>query len=350
MRFAIVGAGVIGNLHANLLDDLDGSSAAVVVDVEADRARTLADRHGTDATDRLDEALGRSDVDAVSVCVPSGLHADIAVAALDAGKHVIVEKPLDVDLAACDRVLAAERRSGLVVTTISQRRFQPAFAFLHEQVASGRLGQVTTGSAESPFWRAQSYYDSGGWRGTWRLDGGGALMNQGVHSVDLLLWLVGEPVEVVARAATLAHERVEVEDTLSATVTFASGALGTVTATTAGYPGRTVRIAVAGTDGSAAVADERLEYVHTRDREPAGGDTGPDNQLDLLGSEPGGAPPMVDPMAIHSAQYADFIDAVNDGRPPAVTTADGRRAVALVTSIYESARQGGRPVRLDRTG
>ena len=348
MRFAVVGAGVIGTLHATLLDTLPGSGAAVIVDVDTDRARALADRHGTDATDDLAAVLGRRDVDAVSVCVPSGLHADIAVAALEAGKHVIVEKPLDITLAACDRVIEAERRSGRVVTTISQRRFQPAFAFLHDQVAGGRLGQITSGGAESPFWRAQSYYDSGGWRGTWRLDGGGALMNQGVHSVDLLLWLLGEPVEVTARAATLAHERVEIEDTLSASVVFANGALGTVTATTAGYPGRTVRMTVAGTDGSAAVSNERLEYLHTRDREPAGDDTGPDNQLDVLAGEPGGQPAIVDPMAIHSAQYADFVDAVENGRAPAVTTADGRRAVMLVNGIYESARRGGAPVRLDR--
>ncbi|HVX44020.1 MAG TPA: Gfo/Idh/MocA family oxidoreductase [Mycobacteriales bacterium] len=335
MRFAIVGAGVIGTLHAKLLDSLDGSELVAVVDVELDRARELANGRGADATDDLGQILGRDDVDAVSVCVPSGTHAEIAVAALDAGKPVIIEKPIDVTLEAADRIIAAEKRSGAVATVISQRRFQPSFAFVRSQIEAGRLGQITSGIAESPFWRSQSYYDSGGWRGTWKLDGGGALMNQGVHALDLLVWMLGEPVEATAFTATLVHERIEVEDTLGATVRFANGAIGTVTATTASNPGRTVRLTINGDAGNAVVDNERLAHLHTLDRESEGAA----DQVDLVPElrEPS------DPMSTHAAQYADFIAAVAEGRPPAITTADGRRALALVLAIYESAAAGGKP-------
>lgn len=338
MRFAIVGAGVIGTLHARLFEQLEGSELAAVIDSEPKRARELAGTHRVEGTDDLDGILRRPDIDAISVCVPSGLHAEIAVAALEAGKHTIIEKPIDVTLEAADRIIAAERASGRRVTVISQRRFQPAFAFLHEDIRAGRLGILTSGIAESPFWRTQEYYDSGGWRGTWKLDGGGALMNQGIHALDLLVWMLGEPVEATAFTATLAHERIEVEDTLGATVRFANGAIGTVTATTASRPGRTVRLTVNGNGGNAVIDDERLAHLHTVDREAEAGSKQADLFPDL--QQPS------DPMELHSAQYADFISAVTEGRPPAITTADGRRALALALAIYASAAEGGRPTRV----
>jgi UDP-N-acetyl-2-amino-2-deoxyglucuronate dehydrogenase len=334
MRFAIVGAGVIGQSHAKALDTLEGSELVAVADVVPGMAEALAAPRGADAVDDLAKVLARDDVDAVSICVPSGLHADIAVAALEAGKHVLIEKPIDVTLAAADRIIEAERRSGRVATVISQRRFQPSFAFLRKEIQAGRLGRLTSGIAESPFWRSQSYYDSGGWRGTWKLDGGGALMNQGIHVLDLLVWMLGEPVEVSAYAATLAHERIEVEDTVAGTILFASGAIGTITATTAASPGRTVRLTVNGDAGSAIVDADRLEYLHTSDRETGAAA----NQSSLIAelqhpTDPG-----------HAAQYEDFVAAVQDGRPPAVTTTDGRRALAVIVAIYESARKGGAAV------
>ncbi|MCS7477707.1 Gfo/Idh/MocA family protein [Umezawaea endophytica] len=327
MRFALVGAGVIGEVHARLITSLAGrAELAAVVDVDAERARSLTAEFGGTPFTSLADAL--ADVDAVSVCLPSGAHADAAVLALAAGKHVVVEKPIDITLAAADRIATAEQDSGRTVAVISQRRFQRAPAFVRRAVVDGRFGRITSGTAESTFWRPQSYYDSGGWRGTRALDGGGALMNQGVHAVDLLLWLMGEPVEVVARSGRLAHDRIDVEDTVAAVVTFASGAIGTITATTAAFPGLPVRIAVHGDRGGAVVLGDDLAHFHTAD-----GDEAPD----LCGSSVEDA---------HRAQYADFLDAVRDGRPPLVGTADGRRALAVVLAAYESARTGA-PVALD---
>ncbi|HEX3516749.1 MAG TPA: Gfo/Idh/MocA family oxidoreductase [Trebonia sp.] len=340
MRFGIVGAGVIGSIHARLISAIaqerPGQAQLVAVtDISAASASRLASDHDCLALASVDDLLARDDVDAVSICLPSGLHAKAAVAALEAGKHVIIEKPIDITLAAADEIIAAERRSGRTVAVISQRRFQPGFRFLHDAAAGGRLGRVTTGIAESTFWRAQSYYDADDWRGTQALDGGGALMNQGIHILDLLTWVMGEPVEVSAYSAVLAHERIEVEDTLTASIRFVSGALGALTATTGTYPDRPVRLTVAGDAGTAVVADEKLSYLETRDGDSAavgGGDA----------VRAAAAPLHIDDA--HRAQYLDFLAAVRDNRPPLVTTADGRRALALVLAIYESARNGGRPV------
>ncbi|MDX3659950.1 Gfo/Idh/MocA family oxidoreductase [Streptomyces sp. ID05-26A] len=300
LRFALVGAGAIGEVHARLINA--SAELAVVVDSSLERAERIAAEFGGTPMTSLDDAFEH--VDAVSVCLPSGAHADTTVRALQAGKHVVVEKPIDVTLKAADRIIAVERASGRTVAVISQRRFQAEPAAAHRAISQGALGRITSGIAESTLWRPQEYYDAKPWRGTWALDGGGALMNQGVHAVDLLLWLMGEPVEVLARSACLAHERIEVEDTVAAVVTFASGALGTITATTAAHPGLPVRVAVHGDRGSVVIGDDgSVEDAHL-------------------------------------AQYHDFLAAARDGRPPLVGTEDGRRALAVVLAVYESARTG----------
>jgi UDP-N-acetyl-2-amino-2-deoxyglucuronate dehydrogenase len=337
VRIGLVGAGVQGSLHAEVLDQSDGIDLVAVVDLDENRARSLATPRGAGSGTDLRAVLDRRDVDAVSVCVPSGRHAGIGEQVLRAGKHLLMEKPLDVTLAAADRVIAAERATGRTVGVVSQRRFQPAFAFLRELVESGRIGRVTSGLSESPFWRTQDYYDGGDWRGTVELDGGGALMNQGIHGLDLLLWLLGEPVEVSARWATLAHERIEVEDTLSATIVFESGAVGTMTATTAAYPGRSVRVTLSGSDGTAIVDDERLAFLHLRDQATTQGRPEPD-------------PAVLDTTQSLGAQYADFADAVAAGRSPLVGTTQARLALATVLAIYDSARAGGVPTAVDRPG
>ncbi|WP_406047028.1 Gfo/Idh/MocA family protein [Kribbella sp. NBC_00889] len=341
MKFAVVGAGVIGETHARLITSLpEGSELVAVVDVEADRAIALSDKYGGEPMTDLKQACARPDIDAVSICLPSGYHADAAITALEAGKHVIVEKPIDVTLAAADRLIDAEQQTGLTVAVISQRRFQHAPAFMHQAVADGRLGRITTGIAESAFWRSQEYYDSGGWRGTVALDGGGALMNQGIHVVDLLLWMLGDPVEVQAYSDRLAHDRIEVEDTVAATVRFRSGAIGSIVATTSAYPGRPVRLSVYGDRGSAVIENDDLIVFDAADAESTA-----ETQSVADGQPAGGASVTQSVADAHRDQYLDFIEAVRDGRPPSIGTRDARRALEVVLGIYESARTGA-PVHL----
>lgn len=372
VRFAIVGCGIIGRLHAEVLAaGRNGTALTVLVDTEVDEARAVAD-HVVDlyggaapaVTASLEEALARDDVDAVAVCTPSGLHATVAVAVLEAGKHLVVEKPVDVSLDAARSIAdaAASARPGTVASVISQHRFDPASLAVHEAVTAGELGRLTSAVATVSWWRSQSYYDSGEWRGTWELDGGGALMNQGVHTVDLLLWFLGTPVDVVAHTALLAHERVEVEDTVAAVVRFESGALATLHATTAAYPGLTVRLQVMGASGSAVIDNDRLFYFHSAQRADveAAGDSGvgPDrgvggdgNQAAAVvgehesGRVTGGGPGTSAMFAGHDRQYADVVEAIRTGREPGVTVADAALALATVQAVYASARTGA-PVRV----
>jgi predicted dehydrogenase len=359
--FAVVGAGVIGTVHAKALADLsDVARLVAVVDTDLAKAQALAAEHGVAvATDDLDAVLARDDVDAVCVCTPSGVHADGAVAALEAGKHVVVEKPLDVGLAAADRVLDAEKRSGRTVAVISQHRFDRSTEKVLAAVHDGRLGTLTSAVASHAWWRGQSYYDSGEWRGTWALDGGGAIMNQTVHTIDLLVATMGTPVEVFAYTACLAHERIEVEDTAVAVVRFASGALGMIHGTTAAYPGLDASLRVFGSKGSAVISDDALVFLHETTGEAA-----------EIGMPQGAATNQVTPEDRHTAdgpgsaglgwaglgwaglgwahraQLADFVEAVTTGRAPRVGTTQARTALSVILALYEFAATG-RPVRIE---
>jgi predicted dehydrogenase len=260
----------------------------------------------------------------------------------------LVEKPIDVSLPRARQLATlatAVAQRGQLSTVVSQHRFDPASVAVAAAAADGRLGRLTSAVASVAWWRAQEYYDSAEWRGTWALDGGGALMNQGVHTVDLLVWLLGRPVEVFAHTARLAHEGIEVEDVAAATVRFDSGALAVLHATTAAYPGLSVRLQVHGSAGSAVLHDDQLEYLHLAgDGSGAtGGPLGgaePENQAAraVPDTELRGSPKPDDAFVIgHLRQYQDMVDAIDNRRPPAVTLADGLLAMAVVRSVYLSA-------------
>jgi UDP-N-acetyl-2-amino-2-deoxyglucuronate dehydrogenase len=348
MRFAVVGAGFIGGVHARELAGLDEAEVVAVVDTDIDKARKLADAYGADASNDLDAVLRRGDVDAVTICTPSGLHADGAVAALDAGKHVVVEKPLDVSLAAADRIIDAEKRSGRTVAVISQHRFDRSTEKVLQAVRDGHLGTVTSAIASHAWWRGQTYYDSGDWRGTWALDGGGAIMNQTVHTINLMVTAVGTPVEVFAYTGCLAHERIEVEDTAVAVVKFASGALGMIHGTTAAYPGLDASLRVFGSKGSAVISNDELVFLHGN-----AGDAPEIAMSEMTGLNQVTADDALSPEDVplghaHRRQLADFVDAVRTGRPPRVGTADARTSLSVILALYESAATG-RPVRLEQS-
>jgi UDP-N-acetyl-2-amino-2-deoxyglucuronate dehydrogenase len=363
-RFAVVGCGVIGRVHAEVLAGSADTALTVLVDVDRAAAEKVAAHVATTlgvpappVTTSLEEALARDDVDAVAVCVPSGLHAAVSVPVLWSGRHLVVEKPLDASVAAAAPIAAAAAAAppGTVASVISQHRFDPASVVVHDAVTAGRFGRITSGVATVSWWRSQEYYDSGDWRGTWELDGGGAVMNQGVHTVDLLLWFLGRPVDVVAHTALLAHERIEVEDTAAAVVRFESGALATLHATTAAYPGLTVRLHVMGDAGSAVIDDDGLAYFHSRDLArtvaagdagagPAGARSGKEDQSAavLAGDDPGadGGAGTSGMYAGHRRQYRDIVEAIRTGRRPGVTIDDAMLALATVEAVYASARTG----------
>jgi len=356
LRFGILGCGVIGPHHAGAIAGIEGAELVAVADVVPELAEELAGEYGCSHYASLREMLSDVDLDAVCICTPSGMHAEGAIAALEAGKDVVIEKPVDVTLKAADRLLEVQRATGRKVAVVSQHRFDPATRAVRNAISRGEFGRLTSGSAEVRWWRSQSYYDSGGWRGTWELDGGGVLINQAIHSIDLLQWLMGPVVEVSAYAGLLAHERIEVEDTAVAILKFAGGALGTIVATTAAYPGLTARITVHGDRGSAVVDDDELGYFHAAGEGEEGdayGAGGGENQAEQVvqkygevSSGPGaGADPASLSMA-HRDQIQDFVEAVREGREPSIDLEEGRKPLAIIQGIYESARTGS-PVRIE---
>jgi UDP-N-acetyl-2-amino-2-deoxyglucuronate dehydrogenase len=356
LRFGILGCGVIGPHHAKAIADLQSAELVAVADVVPEPAEELAQKNRCSHYASLEEMLAGVDLDAVCVCTPSGMHAEDAITALEAGKHVVIEKPVDITLEAADRLIEVQRATGRRVAVVSQHRFDAATRAVHEALARGGFGRLTSGSAEVRWWRSQAYYDSGGWRGTWELDGGGVLINQAIHSIDLLQWLMGQVVEVTALTGLLAHERIEVEDTAVAILKFTNGALGSIVATTAAYPGLTTRIAVHGDRGSAIIDDEELTYFYAAGEGQEGkacGAGGDENQaeedMEQYGEAATGPGTGADPGSLsmaHRDQIQDFVEAVREGREPLVNLQDGRKPLAIIQGIYESARIGG-PVRIE---
>ena len=343
--FGIVGTGIIAAMHADAIATLPGARLVAVTDVDADAAAVFAASRGGTAERDLDALLARGDVDVVCVCVPSGLHAEVGMQAVKAGKHLAVEKPVDVTMEAADRLIGAARMAGVALTVISQHRFDPGLIEAKRLIDEGALGRLVLGEARTKWYRGQSYYDSAGWRGTWAMDGG-SLLNQGVHYVDLLRWLMGPVAEVTAVCTTQAHQ-IEVEDTSLAIVRFTSGAVGTIVSSTAVFPGFPQRLEITGTGGTVIIEDGRLvsrvfgDGAQAADGGPQPTDGGPQPE-----TGPGAA---ADPAALdvsgHAAQLADLLAAIDEGRPPAVDGEAGRAALEIVCAVYESSRSG-RTVRL----
>jgi UDP-N-acetyl-2-amino-2-deoxyglucuronate dehydrogenase len=337
--FAIVGCGMISNFHARAIGDVRGAKLVACFDTREAAAEKFAGDNGCKAYTDLDAMLGDPKVSIVTIATPSGAHMEPAVAAARAGKHVIVEKPLEITLKKCDRMIEACEKAGVQLGAIFPSRFHDSSQKIKRAIEGGRFGRLTLGDSYVKWYRTQQYYDSGAWRGTWALDGGGALMNQAIHSVDLLTWFMGPVVEIQANAATLAHERIEVEDVVVATLRFANGALGTLEATTAAYPGYLKRIEIHGSEGSALLEEEDLrawDFAKSRKEDRA-------ILEEMKGhkSTGGGAS---DPAAIghhgHAIQFRDFVEAVKKNRPPAIDGHEGRRSVEIILGVYKAAETG----------
>lgn len=347
MGFAIVGAGVIGPLHAQAIAALPDARLVAVCDEIPELAQKLADQYGAEAYTDLDALLARDDVQIVNVCVPSGLHAEIGVRAARAGKHVLCEKPIEITLAAADRLVAACEEAGVHLQVISQHRFGGAMQRIKQAIDAGQFGKLVMGNAQILWYRSQAYYDSGGWRGTWALDGGGALMNQGVHYVDLLRWAMGPITSVTAKTGTLAHDRIEVEDAAVAVIEFANGAIGSLIGTTDAYPGYTTRLEIVGTEGSAILEDGELKAWNLK---AEGGEVGAYGRgKDAKKAEQEATKAKTgqganDPAAIswggHAYEMRDLMDAIREHHPVALPGREARNALELILAIYKSAETG----------
>jgi predicted dehydrogenase len=339
--FGMIGCGMIAEFHTQAIREIKGASVLAVYDPVKPRAEKIAEMAGAQCRmyDDLDKMLAHPGVDVVSVCTPSGAHRDPAVQAARAGKHVVVEKPLEITLPRCDAIIGACNAAGTRLCAIFPSRFSTANLRLKEAIEGGRFGRLTLGDTYVKWWRTQQYYDSGGWRGTWELDGGGALMNQAVHNVDLLYWLMGDVESIVAHTATLAHVRIEVEDTAVAALRFKNGALGVIEAATSAYPGLLKRTEIHGDRGSARVEQDDITLWDFQEKVPS------DNGVyAAMAGQTGFKAGASDPRGIthigHRDQLSDFLRAIDSGRDPRVDGREGRKSVEIIRAIYRSAQTG----------
>lgn len=336
LRFGIVGAGNIGHVHAQAIAAIPGARLAVVGSRNRGAGRALAEAHGAIWIDDYLAAATHADVDVVCICTPTGTHAELAVAAARAGKHLVVEKPLDVTLERTDQILDTAQDSGVKLTCIFPYRWMAGSQAAKKAIQAGHLGQITLADARVNWYRTQAYYDTGGWRGTWQLDGGGALMNQSIHAIDLLQWLAGPVRTVFGRVGTLAHT-LETEDTGAAVLSLVGGGLGLIQGATSCWPGEPATVALHGDCGTIVLHEGRVVSWKLADAQP-------DEEEAMLNLEGGQGSGAADPTAIgyelHRRQLADMVDAIRNNRPPAVDGIEGRAAIEIILAIYRSAQTG----------
>lgn len=342
MNWGIIGSGMIAGIHASAIRAMAGETLHSVFNHRAEGAEKLAAAHGCRAYADLAEFLEDPALDIVTVCTPSGAHFEPALAALASGRHVVVEKPLEITTERIDFMIEAATASGKTLACVLNRRFTPAMDAFKLACEQARFGKLTSASCYVKWFRDQAYYDSAPWRGTWRLDGGGVLINQAIHTIDALIHLAGPVRSVRANAARLAHTGIEVEDFAMALVEFENGACGVIEASTCTWSkgGHPARVQLAGTDGSVFMADETFEVWDFREEHPE------DERIrETLMKQAGPGLGANNPSAIghlqHQRNFEEIAAAIRDGRDPSTSAAEARKAVAVIEAMYLSAHEAG---------
>ena len=333
MHVGILGGGNISGTHARAAAAIPGVTVAAFHGGNRERTAQLAAPYHAPVYDSLDDFLSHRPMDVVAIGSPSGLHAEQGMAAARRGLHVLVEKPLDITTARADDLIAACDRAGVKLGIFFQDRLRPAVVEIKRMIDSGELGTPVMIAGRVRWYRPPEYYSASKWRGTWALDGGGALMNQAIHTVDLVQWMFGPIAHVSAAVATRVHS-IEVEDTAAAVIQFTSGALGTIEAATSLYPGYPRRLEVTGSEGTVVLEDDKIVRLDLRKA------SGPGSTAASVAAPPpeNVASPVVSDASAHQRVIEDFIGAIRDNTVPSTDGREGRRSVELVQMIYAAAR------------
>lgn len=335
IHIGLIGGGNITETHARAARAIPGVAIAAIYGTNVEKVTGLCRRHGGKPYQDFEAFLAHRPMDMVVIGSPSGLHATQGIAAARRGLHVLTEKPIDIGVARADALIDAAEKSGVKLGVIFQDRLKPDIGRLKQWLDRGSVGKPMLVDARVKWYRPPEYYGGSKWRGTLALDGGGALINQGIHSVDLLLWLFGDVARVQARTATLLH-KIEAEDTAVAMLEFASGALGVFQVTTAAYPGYPRRLEVTGSQGTVLLEHDRITGVDLREvpADFAASTIGDKNQS--------ASSAAVTDIRGHQAVLEDFLCAIQQNTAPACDGIEGRRSIALVEAIYRAARQPGK--------
>ena len=335
--FGIIGAGMIAELHGRTIRELDSTELIGFYDTNFEAAQKRAAQFDCRAYASFEEFLADPAIEAVTIATPSGMHGRVAIPAARAGKHILCEKPLEITLEKVDQIIAACDENNVLLSPVFQSRFAKPVQLVREAMRSGRFGRMVLASAQMRWYRQASYYSGSTWRGTWKMDGGGALMNQAIHMIDLLLYINGAPEEVFSFAGTLTHS-IEVEDNLCAAVKYRNGSFGTIEVSTSCAPGFPRRLEFSGSEGTVAFEEDKItRWEFAR---PLPEDEEILRQLSGKPDAGGGSAPMNIDNSGHASQISDLANAIMTGGHPFLDGREGRRAIELITGIYESARTG----------
>jgi predicted dehydrogenase len=337
LRLGVVGCGNIGRTHMRAIAEIPGARLAAVTDVNEAAARTAAGEYGCPYFTDYQDMIDSGGIDAVDICTPSGMRKDIAVCAARHGKHIVTEKPIEVTTERIDEMLEAAERNGVSIHSIFGKRYADLYRWLRDAVDGGRLGELFFADIAMKWYRPPEYYE-GTWRGTWALDGGGALMNQCIHYVDLMQWFMGMPVSVFAYTGRFAHPRIQTEDTAAALLRF-QGGIGMIQASTAMVPGFSARFSLHGRNGGIIIEDDRI--MDFQPKAPADSDR---EALERFGGRLGRKENVfthvVSDHELHRRQLADIVQAIGRGSPSAVSGREARNAVSIIEAAYRSAAEG----------
>jgi UDP-N-acetyl-2-amino-2-deoxyglucuronate dehydrogenase len=341
LGFGIIGCGAISRIHCQALQNIEQASLVAVSDVNEASAKKLAGEYGVDYYVDYNDLLDRDDIDVVNICTPSGMRKDIIVKAAQKGKHILAEKPLEITLDRIDEIGRVCRDNNVILGTIFTYRYKNDSRKLFNAIQSGKLGKLIMGDAYVKWYRPEEYYTQSNWRGTWKLDGGGALMNQSIHVIDLLQWYMGPVDTVFAFADTLLHKQIEVEDTAAAVLRFKNGAIGVIEGSTSVYPGYKTRIEITGDKGTVIIEDGSIKSSDLKNKE--------DEKSLAKSEEHSGSGGAQNPMDIghqnHQDLFEEYINAIIEKKPFWIDAEEARKPVEIISAIYESARTG-KPVKL----
>lgn len=344
-RCAVVGVGVVGSTHVKMIPTLPMAKLVALCDAKPENAQAAlkkAELSDIPIYDNLAEMLRREQIDVVHIATPSGVHLEPALEAIAAGKNVITEKPLEISLERADQIIDAAAKKNVKVACIFQNRWKPENRALRQAAEQQRFGTVTWAGSFTPWYRNDKYYADAGWRGTWKYDGGGAIMNQSIHAIDLLQWIAGPVRRVSAYAGSRIHPQIEVEDTLSCSLQFHSGAFGTVLGTTGLFPGQPARIEIGGENGT-AIAEGGLKVFSFRDATPQDQEL-----LQQLAPNSGASATKSNNAALNQKAHANNIAAIlqawDAGQEAETNAVESRKSLSIVLAMYESARRDGEPV------
>ncbi len=336
-RFGIVGAGLIADFHARAIGDIPHAELIGFCDIHPERSQALADKFSCKTFPDYEAMCQSDEIDIVTIATPSGLHMEPAVAAAKGGKHCICEKPLDITLERIDAMIDAHNQAGTQLGGIFPNRYKEAVEPVRQALAAGRFGTVSHAGVYVPWWRAHEYYKDS-WHGTWKMDGGGALMNQSIHLLDMMCWLMPPIEAVMAFCGKPGHPEIETEDTGVAVVKFQGGALGTIYGTTASFPGQFMRFEVTGTKGTACYVENTLPVWQFAEETPE--DEAIRARFNKAQAQGGVSDPADINYVTHTRNFEAFLKSLEGGTDFEIDGAEARKAVALIRAIYESSAKG----------